>query len=229
MAEKKEPKREVYTRTAPSKRFLELGKLYAQMHEEGEQKIGIKPENTFAGQSLYPHIGRIGAELKASGSKTLLDYGAGKGLAYKQKPLKLPNGEQAESLQAHWGLDSITCYDPGYEPFSKLPQGKFDAVICTDVLEHIPEEDLDWVLGEVFDYAKRFVFLTVACYPAKKHLPNGENTHITLQKPDWWRPRIVASAAGRPGLIYRVVFEQIVNNKRTSQELREVSLVAAAE
>ncbi len=53
--------------------------------------MGLTAEKTFAGQSkaqsLYPHINRIRAEPKETGSKTLLDYGAGKGLAYRQKTL----------------------------------------------------------------------------------------------------------------------------------------------
>ncbi|GAB5469048.1 MAG: hypothetical protein Kilf2KO_20780 [Rhodospirillales bacterium] len=227
MADKPAPKQEAYTREKPSKRYVELGKLYEQMHTEGEQRLGLAAEKTFAGQSLYPHIARIGAELKQSGSKTLLDYGAGKGLAYQQKPLTLPSGETADSLQAHWGLERVTCYDPGHEPFAKLPEGRFDAVICTDVLEHCPEEDIDWILTEIFDYAKRFVFLTVACYPAKKHLPNGENAHITLRKPEWWQRRIIAAAAGRTGLVYRVIFESIKDGRRVSAEMRELALTAA--
>lgn len=223
---KAEKKQEVYTRARPSKRFTELGKLYEQMHSEGEQRMGLTPDKTFAGQSLYPHINRIRAELKETGSKTLLDYGAGKGLAYRQKPIVLPTGESAETLQAYWDLEKITCYDPGYEPFSTLPEGRFDAVICTDVMEHCPEEDLDWILTEIFDYATRFVFLTVACYPAKKHLPNGENAHITLRKPDWWRRKIVAAAAGRTNLVYRVIFDSIQEGRRVSQEMREMALVA---
>ncbi|MEO1192334.1 MAG: methyltransferase domain-containing protein [Pseudomonadota bacterium] len=227
MAEKPKPKQEAYTRERPSQRYVELGKLYEQMHTQGETNLKISAEQTFAGQSLVPHIARIRAELKESGSKTLLDYGAGKGLAYKQKPLSLPSGETAESLQGHWGLDSITCYDPGYEPFSQLPTERFDAVICTDVLEHIPEEDIDWTLTEIFDYAKRFVFLTVAYYPAKKRLPNGENAHVTLRKPEWWQRKIIAAAAGRTGLVYRVIFEGIQDNRRVSSEVREVALTAS--
>lgn len=225
---KQEKKQEVYTRDRPSKRFVELGKLYEQMHSQGEQHMGLAAEKTFAGQSLYPHINRIRAELRDNGCKSLLDYGAGKGLAYRQTPLMLPSGESEKNLQTYWGLDRIVCYDPGYEPFSVLPKERFDAVICTDVLEHCPEEDLDWILNEIFDYATRFVFLTVACYPAKKHLPNGENVHITLRKPDWWRRKIVAASAGRTSLVYRVIFDSIQEGRRVSQELREAALVATS-
>ncbi len=225
---KEEKKQEVFTRERPSPRFLELGKLYEQMHTEGEQHLGLAADRTFAGQSLYPHIERIRQGLKETGSKSLLDYGAGKGAAYRQKPITLESGETAESLKAHWGLDKVVCYDPGHEPFSTLPKDRFDAVICTDVLEHIPEEDIDWVLTEIFDYATRYVFLTVACYPAKKHLPNGENVHITLRKPEWWRRKIVAAAAGRTNLVYRVIFDSVKEGRRVSQEIREVALVAGS-
>jgi hypothetical protein len=44
------------------------------------------------------------------------------------------------SMKEYWGVESIRCYDPGYPPFSTLPEGRFDGVICTDVLEHCPEE-----------------------------------------------------------------------------------------
>jgi hypothetical protein len=67
-------------------------------------------------------------------------------------------------------------------PFSALPEGRFDGVVCTDVLEHCPEEDLPWIVGELFGYARLFVFANVACYPAAKKLPNGENAHCTIRR-----------------------------------------------
>ncbi len=92
----------------------------------------------------------------------------------------------------------MRCYDPGYAPHSARPPGRFDGVISTDVLEHCPEEDLAWILEEIFGYATRFVYLNVACYPARKTLPNGENAHATVRPPDWWRDKV--AAASRPEL-----------------------------
>ena len=33
-------------------------------------------------------------------------------------------------------------YDPAIPDYATKPTGKFDAAVCTDVLEHIPEEDV---------------------------------------------------------------------------------------
>jgi hypothetical protein len=71
-----------------------------------------------------------------------------------------------------------------------LPNGKFDGVICTDVLEHIPEPEIDWNLWRLFAYANKFLLLTVCCRAAKKTLPSGENCHITVQPMEWWLAKV---------------------------------------
>ena len=108
----------------------------------------------------------------------------------------------------------VVCYDPCYEPFSKLPEGKFDGVICTDVLEHCPEQDLPWIIGELFSYATRFVFANVACFPARKRLPNGENAHCTIQPVAWWVDLVRQIALDHPG----VAWEFWVQSKKTTPE-----------
>ena len=77
-------------------------------------------------------------------------------------------------------------------------------MICTDVLEHCPEEDLSWIVEEIFNYARRFVYLNVACFPARKTLPSGENAHITIREPDWWHAFVASCAAGHPELVWEL-------------------------
>jgi hypothetical protein len=31
----------------------------------------------------------------------------------------------------------------------------------------------------------------IACYLAKKFLPNGRNCHLIVQHPDWWRQQLL--------------------------------------
>ena len=107
-------------------------------------------------------------------------------------------------------MQDVRCYDPCHEPFSRLPEEKFDGVLCTDVLEHCPEEDVPWILDEIFGYARRFVFANAACYPARKHLPNGENAHCTIREPAWWRERLCETSARHPGVLWEVWVQSLV-------------------
>ena len=196
----------IYTRDNPSPEYRAMVEMYATLHSEGANK-GVTedhraPEQTFAGKMLGEHAPTIKEMIDRTSSRTLLDYGSGKGESYEQKDIQI--GETvAPSLQEYWGLESIRCYDPGYQPFTELPQEQFDAVISTDVLEHITEPDLPWILDEMFGFARRFVFANIACYPAKKNLPNGQNAHCTVRSPDWWRGMIHAVAMRHTGVSYQ--------------------------
>ena len=127
----------------------------------------------FRGKSLKPHIEKINQLVEELDLVTLLDYGSGKG------------------KYIHRILADVTPYDPAYEPYSELPKCQFDGVICTDVMEHIPEEEIDENLERIFNYARDFVFFNISTKPAEKKLPNGENTHCTLKPEDWWIGRII--------------------------------------
>jgi hypothetical protein len=192
----------LFTEDQPSGSYRKLIAMYQTMHQEGSPDVGRPPEKTFSGKSLGEHVGRIGAMIRESGTKTLLDYGSGKALYYAPYP-----GEAEESRfksQKEWGDTRVTCYDPGYEPFSGPVESKYDGVICTDVLEHITEEDIPWVLDKLFAHARHFVYAVAACYPAKKLLPDGQNAHCTIQPPEWWREQLEAAARRNPGVKWQL-------------------------
>ncbi len=182
----------------PSARYQELLSVYQQLHKEGLPSQRIDPSEMFAGTSLLPHITRIKSLLEETESTSILDYGCGKGLIYTKRDFTLPSGEHIGSLQEYWGATSLRLYDPGYPPHASKPTGQFDAVICTDVLEHIPEDDIRWVLDELFGYAGKLVFANIAAYPASKTLPDGENAHATVRPAEWWSACIAAAAQRRP-------------------------------
>jgi len=195
----------MYNRSNPSPEYLDMVQMYETLHVEGEQSAGKTADETFPGKMLIKHAPGIRDMIERTGAKTILDYGSGKGLGYLQKNLQLTRKLRVESIQSYWGVDEIRCYDPGYEPFSELPTGQFDGVICTDVLEHITEPDVPWVIDEMFSYARKFVYANVACFPAVKVLPNGQNVHCTVHSPDWWAGVVHAVAMRHPELSYRLV------------------------
>jgi hypothetical protein len=194
---------EVYSRSNPSPRYRELTALYAQAHVGGLPHQNIAAENLFNGVSIFPQLQKIKLLCEKLGAKTLLDYGSGKGIQYRARNIKMQSGEVIPSVVEYLGVESITCYDPGVTEFRKFPEGKFDGVISTDVLEHCPEPDLPWILEQMIEAARMFVFANIAAYPAGKTLQNGENAHCTVQSQEWWNAIIAPISARHPGVFTR--------------------------
>ncbi|HXM80358.1 MAG TPA: class I SAM-dependent methyltransferase [Burkholderiales bacterium] len=192
----------LHSRRNPSARYRRLLELYREMHVRGELMRSIAPEHTFPGSSLLPQAHHIRRLVLQTGARTLLDYGSGKGGQYRPVRLAEQGVERWHSVQEYWDIERIVCYDPAYEPFSRPPQGRFDGVICTDVLEHCPEPDLPWIIAELFGFARRFVFASIACHPAVKRLPNGENAHCTVRPPQFWAELFMSAAKGHPGVLW---------------------------
>lgn len=184
-----------YSRDNPSPRFRELLGFYAQMHSEGDLSIDTPAEKMFDGRSLTPHVYRIRDLLKKFRARTLLDYGAGKAKHYERTVFTLPDGQRLTGLRKLWKLRQLRLYDPGYAPLAEYPSGVFDAVVCTDVLEHIPEEDLDWVIGDLFGFTRLMLYAGVAVYPATKILPDGTNAHVTVKPAEWWLEKFIKCRA----------------------------------
>jgi len=186
-----------YSRANPSPRYLELLQVYKDMHEHGDKLNDAPSKKTFDGRSLLPHVHLIRSAVMQHGLGTILDYGCGKAIGYTEGVMTLPDGRKLRGLKEIWGVNDIRLFDPGYAPHSTPPTGTYDGVVCTDVLEHCPEDDIDWIIGDLFGFAEKFLFLTISCYPAEKNLPSGENAHITLKNAGWWIDRITTVAARR--------------------------------
>lgn len=210
-----------YSRAYPSPRYVELLDLYRAMHEKGDSFLGIAPEQTFAGSSLAPQVTRIKRLIELTGAQTILDYGSGKGKQYEMRTVRDGQGVQWPSVMDYWNVDEVMCYDPCYPPFNRLPDGKYDGVISTDVLEHCPEEDIPWIIAEVFGLASRFVFANIACYPARKRLPNGENAHCTIRPVAWWEGLLGTVTAGHPGLAWEVWIHSRVETPQGAQYVEQ--------
>jgi hypothetical protein len=210
-----------YSRSNPSPRYRELLTLYRRMHAEGERYLGIPPEGTFHGVSLAPQASRIRSLIRRTGALSILDYGSGKGQQYIAGCVEFSGGGVQQNVQDYWDVDYIYCYDPGYPPYSKLPEGRFDGVIATDVLEHCPEEDLAWIVAEMFSFARKFVFASIAGFQARKRLPNGENAHCTVKPKQWWQTLFERAGARRANVVWEAWLLQAIDEggkPRTTEE-----------
>ena len=105
---------------------------YKQMHRDG----------AFKGLSLRPHLNDITRLVMKHNPRSILDYGCGKAELYT-----------ALNLRERWQA-MVYLYDPAVPEFATKPKGLFDGVICTDVLEHIPEEEVRAILDDVLLHAR---------------------------------------------------------------------------
>lgn len=144
---------------------MTLVEQYKEMH---------KDKNLYAGSALTIHKDNIRQYL--TNCKTILDYGCGKAIQYHK--------EKLHETYFYGIMPSL--YDPAVEEYSILPQGKFDAVICTDVLEHIEEQDVGEIIKQIYSKAEKFVYLGICNTLADSFLPDGRNAHVTLKSLDWW-------------------------------------------
>jgi len=181
-----------YSRANPSPNYQELVALNRTLHTAGEATMGLSAEETFAGFSLLPYVHQIKLLIGYTGAETVLDYGSGKGRQYEHPLGDVGGGQVAGVVPDYWEVDELYCYDPGYPPYAELPAERFDGVVVTNVLEYCSEDDIPWILDEIFSYAEGFVFFAIACDPAKKTLPDGRNAHATVRPVEWWRERLEA-------------------------------------
>lgn len=147
------------------------------------------------------HLDLVGCFRKLS-VHTILDAGCGSG-KFMRRIL-----EQHATEFSIRGFDiARNCLDPWFagreaellttgclwDP-AGLP-GPNDAVVCTDVMEHIPTDQVPAVLANLRAAATKLVFLGIALFPdgfGPKVL--GRPLHLTVQSPAWWRS--AATAAG---------------------------------
>jgi tetratricopeptide (TPR) repeat protein len=188
-----------FSRAHPSPRYAALSEQYEIMHSENQGSDNL----TFAGLITFLRVAPyIRASFSGQGLHSLLDYGGGQGRQYKFQTLKARTGNEFENMAAFLGVQTVDVYDSGRPDTASTLSKTYDAVICTDVLEHCDRQDLPWIIRELFERANKEIFATIATYPAGKHLPNGENAHCTLEPADWWSTLFLQAARDFPSIRY---------------------------
>lgn len=144
---------------------MEATNAYVALHQKD-------PSYGRTGRRLVPYVRLLVRDISAC---SLIDYGCGK-----------------SDLATRFRNDGVTRaarYDPYIESLSLRPEGSFDMAVNTDVLEHVPENELDRVIADMQSFTDKVVFVISTTF-ADKILDNGENAHCTIRDPAWWRSKL---------------------------------------
>lgn len=152
-----------FSREKPSARF------------EGLLGQGAAKNASSASNAQNDCTGDVAKLIEQYGVKTLLDYR----FATTEDPqLNWPNVD----VEQHSLIGALSSAETQY-----------DAVVARDLLESVPEEDVLWVLNDLFQRARSLVYVHVACYPV-----DGESASGTVLPPEWWHGQMELIGAMYP-------------------------------
>ena len=138
------------------------------MHQQGQFQRGSK---------IFDQIQPI---IEQYQPQSVLDFGCGQGGLMR-------------ALAQAYPLMRVQGYDPGSATHNVWPRKPVDMIVSADVFEHIEPEHVDRTLKQIGSRMRRAGWFRIACYPAKKSLPDGRNAHLIVEPPAWWRERVISN------------------------------------
>jgi hypothetical protein len=145
---------------------MKLLDQYVAIHQDPDVFEG------YSGAAFFKEIAQL---IRSTGTRTVLDYGCGKGRQYATSRWRKMRREI-----------KLAKYDPAVPEFATPHSGPVHGIICTDVLEHVPEEELDGLLSQLAGKAEKWMFFSICCRPSNRFLPDGTNCHVTVKPEKWW-------------------------------------------
>lgn len=119
-------------------------------------------------------------------SITVLDYGCG--LATQWHKQIWVNGTKSLTNLLGEKLQGFYRYDPAVDMYNKPPTTTFDFVICSDVLEHVPDEYLEEFFFNINNYVKKdgIIFYSISTKLSNNSFIDGTNMHINIKSIESW-------------------------------------------
>lgn len=136
---------------------------------------------------------RMDIESMPAGS-TYLDVGCGRGEMVRLARERGVAASGLELVPALCGGD-IVCGEVTAIPHD----GKFDFVSCYDVVEHLPEDQVDRALDELFRVSRVLLLTT----NQKRSVYGDLELHLTRKPREWWDQKIVDR---RPAAVQRSTY-----------------------
>lgn len=138
--------------------------------------------------SSFGDAGALADEVARLGGARVLDVGCGMGdlvAALRARGADACGIDVARRTIDDANRRSPGCFRAGSILEIPWPDGAFDTVACTDVLEHLAEADVPRALGELHRVTRRWLFATIATRPDRDGV-----WHLTVRDRPWWEEQL---------------------------------------
>lgn len=172
--------------------FTSPGSLYTELVSELRSARRRGPLDLGAAAPPQAGLGELLAQGKA---RSVLEFVVGG-----------PRDEAIENRVGKFPGATQTTFDPTATAAADMPvpPGPFDVVVATAGFELLSDEDVPWVLDELFRRARSAVFVTVDDIARTIDLTNGRKLRVSRRGFAWWRAVMEASSRLRPELRWRI-------------------------
>ena len=185
---------QVFSAATPSQGFKDLKRTAQDPRADSTQ---IERTNKAAASSYGADVTKL---LEAQDVHSVLDCRLEKVAAHS--PLQFP--------------DAAVTFDPTASLAGAGEPRPVDAVVCHDILEFVPDDDIPWLLETLFSRARRLLI----CHVDQSSANQGLNSVTALRRRtrtiEWWQHQIELIARHYPGVRWRLSVQ------RTNKDLHEL-------
>jgi mitochondrial fission protein ELM1 len=140
-----------------------------------------------------------------SGARTLLEFA-----------LVGASEEASSPLEA-----GVTRFDLASPPSPEELPARFDGVVCAELLEYLPDDDVPWVVDALFERARMFVHAVVGNSPRTAAQTDGSELSSQPRPASWWYEIFEAASQRHPELYWVLELDARDARGRTTRQQRD--------
>jgi mitochondrial fission protein ELM1 len=100
------------------------------------------------------------------------------------------------------------------DAFDDIASARADGVVCASSMEFVPEDDVPWLLDELFRAADRYALVRIDCARLRELRPAGATESSLFSDPARWPAYLTMASRRRPSVHWELVLSDIDDGGR---------------
>lgn len=119
---------------------------------------------------------------------------------------------------ANAGIEQVVTFDPTGTLREEAHARRLDAAVCLDALAFVPDDDIPWLLGQLFTRARRLLYCVVLDQPERLDPATATRLRRRSRTVEWWQYQFETVARHHPAVRWRLHIQRnrTIRGKRSS-------------